>query len=375
VTPAAERRPTPDLEPGVDPDPQTDPSRPLLSGIVVHWGDREPLDELLAAWPGDPRFELVVVDNAGTEELALPPGCRGRVLRPDANLGFAGGVNAGVAAARADRLLILNSDVVPRPGALKSLVRGFEETFHGGIDDRIDLRTDGLIPRLEDPGGTSQWRWQLRDLPSPAALLLHALFVPAGGRRPEEPKAGEPVEQPAAAALALTREAFESVGGLDEGFHPAWFEDVDLARRLRAEDRVLRYFPAARFRHRLGSSVASLGYGQFLWIYSRNLVRYLEIHHGGGWALTARALLPLGALLRLLALPLRRPRRAASRREAAAGLTAAALGALSGWRLPARWAKRWTPRRSQKMQGDRLGEQQDERRSEREKKPREGVAR
>lgn len=318
--------------------------RPLLSGIVVHWGDREPLDELLADWPRDPRFELVVVDNSepapgpGASPGAgptLPPDLSGRVLRPGANLGFAGGVDAGVDAARADRLLILNSDVAPLPGALEALARGFDEPPE---------KTDGLIPRLESPGGESQWRWQLRDLPSPAALLLHALFLPAGGRRPVEPDAGEPVEQPAAAALALTRDAFDAVGGLDVGFHPAWFEDVDLARRLRAAGRVLRYLPDARFRHRLGSSVASLGYGPFLWIYSRNLVRYLGKHHGRGWALAARALLPAGALLRLLALPLRRPRRAASRRAAAAGLTAAGLGALSGWRLPSGWAKRWAPR-------------------------------
>ena len=322
----------------MNPDPHADPKgaspRPLLSALVVHWGDREPLDELLAAWPRNPRFELVVVDNGGNgAALALPPGCSGRVLRPPANLGFAGGVNAAAAVARGDRLLILNSDVVPLPGALETLAREFEGA----------APSDGLIPRLESPEGGGQWRWQLRDLPSPAALLLHALFLPAGGRRRREPRGGEAVEQPAAAALALTREALDAVGGLDEGYFPAWFEDVDLARRLRAADRVLRYLPEARFRHRLGSSVAGLGYGAFLWIYSKNLVRYLATHHGRGWALAARCLSPVGALLRLLALPLRRPRRAASRREAAKGLAIAALGAVSGWRRPARCAARWAP--------------------------------
>lgn len=346
----------------MNPDPKGASPRPLLSGIVVHWGDREPLEELLAAWPRDPRFELVVVDNTGTGERKdaetapgataepeLPPGCSGRLLRPPANLGFAGGVNVGVGIARANRLLILNSDVVPLPGALESLVRGFEvstgspsgSASEEGAEGVPERPVDGLIPRLEDREGGSQWRWQLRDLPSPAALLLHALFLPAGGARHREPQPGEAVAQPAAAALALTRETFEAVGGLDEGFYPAWFEDVDLARRLRAANRVLRYLPEARFRHRLGSSVARLGYGAFLWIYSKNLVRYLATHHGRGWALAARGLWPVGALLRWLALPLRRPRRAVSRREAAAGLAATALGALSGWRRPARLAERW----------------------------------
>lgn len=315
-------------------------SPPELSGLVVHWGSRDPLDELLAAWPHDPRFELVVVDNAGTPDLELPEGCSGTVLRPGANLGFAGGIAAAAAAAHAEILLLLNSDVAPLPGALDALVAGFE-------GHRDDPRLAGLAPRLigasEGHPQASQWRWQLRDLPSPGALLLHALFVPVGGRLTEEPAAGEPVEQPAAAALALTRDAFDRVGGLDTGFHPAWFEDVDLARRLRDAGLVLRYHPQARLRHRLGSSVASLGYGPFLWIYSKNLVRYLGKHHGRSWSAAARGLLPLGAVARLLALPLRRPRRAASRSEAAYGLVAAAVGALTGWRKPAGWATRFGP--------------------------------
>ena len=123
----------------------------------------------------------------------------------------------------------------------------------------------------------------------------------------------------------------ERIGGFDAGFYPAWFEDVDLARRLRSDGAVLRYWPAARFRHHLGSTVPRLGYGPFLWIYYRNLTRYLDKHHGRGWALAARAALVLGRGDPPVLLPLRRPRRAASRRGAR-GLMAVLGGALSGWR-------------------------------------------
>ncbi|MEA2692194.1 MAG: hypothetical protein QOJ16_1581, partial [Acidobacteriota bacterium] len=102
---------------------------------------------------------------------------------------------------------------------------------------------------------------------------------------------------------------------------------------------AVRYWPAARFRHRLGSSVPRLGYGTFLWIYYRNLTRYLAKHHGPAWAGAARALLPVGLGLRLLLLPLRRPKRAASRAEAGRGLLDAMAGAMTGWRQPARLAR------------------------------------
>src|SRR5579872_5947935 len=301
---------------------------PLLTGIVVHWRNEELLAELAAAWPRDPRFELLVVDNGSTSPWPpLPDGAR--VLRPGRNLGFAGGAHLGVAEARGEILLILNPDVVPDAGALERLLAGFA-AFPGAA---------GLAPRLTGPAGEPQAAWQLRKLPSPWGLVLHALPLPGSSGAGPEPAAGDTVEQPAAAALALRRTALAAVGGFDPAFHPAWFEDVDLAKRLQGAGLALRYWPAAGFRHRLGSSVPRLGYGPFLFVYYRNLTRYLVKHHGRGWAWMARAALVPGVALRLLALPLRRPRRAASRREALSGLLALLAGALSGWSRPRRLAE------------------------------------
>lgn len=299
----------------------------VLSGIVVHWHNEDLLAELTAAWPADPRFELIVVDNGSSAPLRPGPA---RLVQPGKNLGFAGGANAGIAAAQAPILLILNPDAVPEEGALERLVDGFAR-----FPDAA-----GLAPRLLGPDGASQHGWQLRRLPSAGRLLLQTLPLGGGPDVREEPAAGAPVEQPAAAALALRRSAVEAIGGFDESFHPAWFEDVDLARRLRDKGLVMRYWPEARFRHRLGSTVPRLGYGPFLWIYYRNLTRYLAKHHGPAWAFAARVLLVPGVAVRLLLLPLYRPRRAASRAEAFRGLLAVLAGAFSGWRWPRRLVTR-----------------------------------
>ena len=291
-----------------------------MTGVVVHWRNEDLLAELASAWPRDPRFELLVVDNGSS--APLPDGLR--VIRPGRNLGFAGGANAGIAEAKGEILLILNPDVVPEEGALDRLIEGFA----------AHPEAAGLAPRLAGPEGEPQWAWQLRRLPSPWSLLLHALPLSGESAMASEPAACAPVEQPAAAALALRRQALAAVGGFDAGFYPAWFEDVDLARRFHQAHLPILYWPAARFRHRLGSTVPRLGYGPFLYAYYRNLTRYLAKHHGRAWAAAARAALVPGMLLRLALLPIRRPRRASSRREALAGIFAVLAGTLSGWKRP-----------------------------------------
>jgi GT2 family glycosyltransferase len=302
---------------------------PLLTGVVVHWRNEDLLAELAAAWPRDPRFELLVVDNGSMPPLPPLP-AEVRVLAPGKNLGFAGGANAGIAAARGEIVLILNPDVVPDEGALDRLLEGFAAWPDAA----------GLAPRLVGPAGEAQAAWQLRKLPTAWQCVLHALPVPGFSGGAPKPPAGAAIEQPAAAALAFRRQALAAAGGFDAGFHPAWFEDVDLAKRFQRAGLVLRYWPAARFRHRLGSTVPRLGYGPFLFIYYRNLTRYLAKHHGPVWALVARAALIPGIAARLAALPFRRPRRAASRREALAGLLGVLAGALSGWTRPRRLAER-----------------------------------
>lgn len=296
-------------------------SGPLLSAIAVNWHCDIEVHELVAAWPDDPRFELMVVDNSASLESDLPGV---EVLRPKRNLGFGGAVNAALDLSHGPVVLILNADTQPFPGALDSLLEGFER----------HPDTAGLAPKLVSSDGSSQHRWQLRKLPRLSTLLLQTLMIPAGRGSLDEPPAGSAIEQPAAAALALRRSVLESLRGFDDGFYPAWFEDVDLARRLRDRGRSVLYWPESTFEHQLGTTVGKLGYSRFLWIYYRNLTRYLEKHHSGSSATMARLLLMIAATVRLPLLAFRKPQRAASRSAAVAGLGALILGSVTKWRLP-----------------------------------------
>lgn len=311
-------------------------AQPKLSAIVVHWRNEEQMARLQAAWPDDPRWQLLVVDNSRSLGTLPAPAT---LLIPDSNLGFGAGVDFGAARAAGDWLLVLNPDARPEPGALDALLAATEDFPQAA----------GIVPALVGPEGRSQHPWQLRPLPTPTQLIAQTLrFVGVHGPR-EPPPRGSAIEQPAAAALLLSRAALDAVDGFDGGYYPAWFEDVDLARRLAdaassGEQRGhkdgdhtrgrLVYEPAARFVHEGGTSVPALGYGPFLWIYYRHLARYLHRHHGPGWAYLARGTLVIGMLIRLMAVPLRSPRQASDRGAASRALLASAWGALSDWRRP-----------------------------------------
>ncbi len=295
---------------------------PILTAVAPHWHDEENVALLARSWPRDESFELIVIDNGSARDLsvALADRTNVRVLEVDRNLGFAAAVNLGAAKSAGPLVLILNTDARPEPGALESLVRGMEEHREAA----------GLAPRLVDEDGASQAGWQLRRLPDLRTLVGYCCFVEPGALR--EPPAGSPVEQPAACALLLRRDAFDAAGRMDEAFWPAWFEDVDLARRLRQRGVTIRYWPDAIFRHGLGASVSRLGYGPFLLAYYGNLDRYARKHHGPGAALLLRAVLAGAALLRVLLLPIRCPQRARDRSDACAGLGRLAVAAIAGWR-------------------------------------------
>ena len=296
-------------------------STPVLTGIAPHWYNEDHLAALVEGWPNDGRFELIVVDNGsdgGLDRLAADR-TNVRILDPGRNLGFAAAINRGAEAGGGRFLMLLNPDACPMPGALESLLCGMERHADAA----------GLAPRLVAPDGSPQAAWQLRRLPSLGTLISYCCFVEPAGR--PEPAAGSPLEQPAACALLLRRAAFERAGAMDERFWPAWFEDVDLARRLDDLGEQVLYWPEATFHHGLGASVQRLGYGAFLSAYYRNLDRYARKHHRGGVPLL-RVVLVASVLLRIVLLPLRRPRRARSRRDALAGLGRLAAAAASGWR-------------------------------------------
>jgi GT2 family glycosyltransferase len=88
------------------------------------------------------------------------------------------------------------------------------------------------------------------------------------------------VEQPPGAFLMVRKDVFKKLNGMDEGFWPVWFEDVDFCLRLREAGYKIIYCPAAKAKHRGGGSIEKIlwPFKELAWYGS--LLRYSTQHFG-----------------------------------------------------------------------------------------------
>jgi hypothetical protein len=263
-------------------------------------------------------MEIVIVDNdSSPADRHLLTRSKGfLLLEAGANLGFAAGCNMGVAISSNPYLLFANPDLVAMDDGVEQLA--------GWLDRHPEAA--GVAGVLMESCGQPDVKFMIRRLPIPWSVLRESLFLnrilplAAKTRRWQAVIArGEAiaVEQPPGACLMVRRSVFERIGGFDSSFYPAWFDDVDLCRRLRDAGEQLFMVPAARFWHEGHVSLAGLSWGDFLVLFHNNLRRYFEKHHPGWRAWAVRFTVCLGMLLRIVLIPVVWDRRAGSRREAA----------------------------------------------------------
>jgi O-antigen biosynthesis protein len=200
--------------------------------------------EAIAAHIDAPSYEVIIVDDCSTDAtgrmLATVDGAR--VVRNTKQLGFIGACNAGAAAARGDYLVFLNNDTQVQPGWLRELRDTFDAEPTAGIVGSKLVYPDG---RLQEAGGIV-WR------DGRAALV---------GRfqDPESPKYTylRRTDYCSGASIMIPRALFESLGGFDPLFAPAYYEDTDLACRVRQAGREVFYQPLSVVVHYEGMTAGT----------------------------------------------------------------------------------------------------------------------
>ncbi len=272
----------------------------MISIVIVNWNSGSLLESCIRSLQRYARgCEIVIVDNASEDSsLRFVEEMEGdlSILRNNQNVGFAAGNNLGWRACKGEVILFLNPDTECFPESIPCL----EQTL------QTDSDVWAVGGRLVTPTGKSQSHYNANTFPSIGSVAAEMLFVDeiwpsnpwSHSMNTDSTALAIDVDQPAAACLMVTRTALESVGGFDEDFYPAWFEDVDLCRRIRDRSGRIQYQPGARFLHHGGHSLTHLSRQEFLEIFHTNQIRYFKKHHGLKAAAQVRRWILSGLILR-----------------------------------------------------------------------------
>ncbi len=199
---------------------------PLISVVVLAYNQFErttlPCLQSLAGWFGDEDFEFIVFDNAspdGSGEKArswCDTHPHLKFVQSEINLGYAGGMNAAANHAHGQWLFLVNNDTEFPSHALDALhtvLRAAPENMAmvGPVTNAA-----GNGQRLYDPSKTKEEWLELGAWlnTNPTGLLL-------------------PTYRCDFFCIAIRRDAWDQLRGLDTIFGMGYFEDFDFSLRLR----------------------------------------------------------------------------------------------------------------------------------------------
>lgn len=220
-----------------------------LAVAVVSFNTRALLEDCLRSVDAAGPAETVVVDNGSTDgsiELVRSAFAHVRLIVSEHNRGYGAAANLAIAACEAPAVLLLNSDTMIAPDALRALGRYLADHPQAAL----------VGPRLATADGSLQP--STFPFPSPADLLmgetgLHLLvrrtaLLSERWLRTWRHDASRSVPWVVGAALAIRRAPFDAVGGFDEDFFMYW-EEVDLARRLAGAGFEVHFAPVTTVLH------------------------------------------------------------------------------------------------------------------------------
>lgn len=215
----------------------------LVPYVRVSWIDRC-LSAVRATLPEAVRCEVLALANGEAAMAHTPEPFPELVqLSSRVNLGFGGGCNWMARHARGEFLVLLNDDTEVCAGWLDVALQAMRDDDTAGAVGCTLLTPDGHVEEC----GRVLWR--------------DGATTGIGAGRPQraaERALVREVDTCSACGLVMRRSAWDAVGGFDERFYPAYYEDVDLALAMRRRGWRILSAAGARVQHRGSASTSPL---------------------------------------------------------------------------------------------------------------------
>lgn len=241
--------------------------------------------------------ELWIVDNASTDgsaDMVAREFPEAHLVRSDANVGFARANNLALARASGEILLLLNPDTELPERALEALMAAFERNPRAGAVGLALMGASGA------PQPSTHAFPSLTNQAIEAFGLRRVALALGIGTTAEAPvpRGGEgQVDWVNGACMAISRAAYQAVGGLDETRF-MYGEEMDWSWRARQRGFTTVHTESSHVLHRGGASGESQA-GPLFVTNLESRISFLRRHRGAWRAAIAREILTTGAALRL----------------------------------------------------------------------------
>lgn len=242
-----------------------------VSVVVLNFNGKQFLEDCLTSLQAQsyPRndYEVLLVDNGSSDDSVAFVQSRWpnvRTVQLDHNLGFAGGINEGVKAAKGQYVALINNDAKAHPDWLTQGLAAFRSIDIAMVASKI-LTLDGRT--IDYAGG---------------ALSFYGHGFKVGVNEPDEGQYNRPGDTLFASGcgLFMPRELFGEVGGFDDDYF-AFFEDVDLGWRLWAFGYRVYYQPSSIVYHRHHGTAEALGHERERFLLERNALTTIIKNYQG----------------------------------------------------------------------------------------------
>lgn len=224
------------------------PAVPLISLVTINYNQAEMTRLFLESARGltYPAFEVVVVDNASSPALStqldLDQYPFVRLIRSEHNLGFTGGNNLGIDAAKGAYFFIVNNDTELEPNLLTELIKPFLENPQVGV----------VCPKIRffDAPNLVQFAGY-----GPMNMFTGTAHL-VGFNQPDGPQFDQPGTSPFAhgCAMLVSRAVVNRVGRFADRFF-LYYEELDWSQRIRNAGFLIQYQPTATIWHKESASV------------------------------------------------------------------------------------------------------------------------